>query len=421
MNVCVLCQNSAVIRLRDFGRLPVCNHFLTRPGEPEAIFPFILGQCTYCGLVQIVHPVPPDQLRSPHHWITYTEPSGHLDALVATVLALPGVTRDCAICGIFLRTDPTLERFQAGGFSNTWRLDIQADLEVTDPCAGTETIQDRFQAEIAERISQKRGHPDVIIIRHVLEHAHDPRAVMEGLRRLVKASGFVVFEVPDCQQLMAEKDYTSLWEEHVSYFTMQTFVHLLKTNGWGVQHTGKPGVSLVAIAQPGERQMPPAAPAYPVAEELTRGKAFADGFPALKARIRDFLSDFSRSQGKIALFGAGHLSCTLMNLMEMQDYLCCVIDDHERKQGMFTPGSHLPICASRALQEKNIALCLSSLGNEADGRLAARNPPVHDFLRQGGELRSIFPRENFFLADSPANPALHASDFGATGVPDRAG
>jgi len=418
MNVCVLCQHSTVIKLRDFGRLPICNHFLASPGEPEELFPFVLGQCDHCGLMQVVHPIPAEELQTPHPWIAYTEPSGHLDDLVATVSALPGVAPGCSLCGIFLRSDPTLERFQAKGFINTWRLDIQTDLGVTNPCAGTETIQAQFDADSAENISRKRGHPDIIIIRHILEHTHDLRKVLEGLRCLVKERGYVVFEVPDCQPVIVRNDYSMLWEEHVSYFTMNTFVHLIKTNGWEVVHTEQPGVSLIVIAQANEKRTLPISLAYPVAEELTRGKAFADEFPASKACLQDFLTDFSQRRGRIAVFGAGHLSCTLINLMDMKDHLCFVIDDHERKQGMFMPGSRLPICASSALQEQNISLCLSSLGHETDARLAVRNSAVRDFLRRSGQLRSIFPGENYFLAGSPTNFEPPTTVLGTKGLPD---
>jgi len=224
--------------------------------------------------------------------------------------------------------------------------------------------------------------------------------LMKGLRRLAKPEGYVIFEVPDCESALTNKDYTMLWEEHVSYFTRPTFTHCLATHGWRTVYTEQTGVSLIAIAQPDETDGNPRPPAYPVAEELGRGRAFASAFPETKDGVLRFARDFTRCQGKIAVFGAGHLSCMFINLMDLTSHLCCVIDDHEKKQGMFMPGSRLPIHSSRALVEEDIALCLSSLGRETDARLLSKNPWVRDFSAKGGKLRALFPGENHFLTEA---------------------
>src|SRR5690348_10498933 len=140
MNTCHLCQASAVDDLRNFGPMPICNRLLSNPSEPEATFPMVLGQCSRCGLIQMMQLVPPAELRTRLPWLTYTEPTGHLDRLVTTISNLPGVTFDSPVLGIFLPTDKTLDWFSGRGFKHARRLEFQMDLGVDDPCAGTETI-----------------------------------------------------------------------------------------------------------------------------------------------------------------------------------------------------------------------------------------------------------------------------------------
>jgi hypothetical protein len=395
MNRCHLCHEHAVDRLRDFGPQPVCNRFLAAPDADEQIFPMVLGQCNRCGTVQLMQLVPSDELRARFPWITYTEPSTHLDWLVQTSAALPGISKDSRICGIFLPTDPTLARFEAAGFTHTWRLDCAADLGVNDACAGTETIQGRLDESAAEAIAARRGQPDLIVARHILEHTHDPSRLMRALHRLVNPRGYVIFEVPDCQPALEKNDYTTLWEEHVFYFTAVTLAGCLEKHGWRIVHQKRMGPSLVAFAQPAEikgGQLP----VNQIAAESSRAKAFAAAFPGQREAVKGLLSGFARERGKIAVFGAGHLSCVFINLMELKDVLFCVIDDHDQKQGRFMPGSRLPIHPSREL-EKGIALCLSSLGPETDARLSAKNPGVRAFLERGGEWRSLLPGETHLL------------------------
>ena len=393
MNTCYSCKTPAVKDLRDFGRLPVCNRFLASESEGEALFPFVLAQCQSCGLVQVSQPVPPLQLRSRFEWVTYSEPTAHLNDLVARVGKLPAINQQSAICGIFLPTDPTLNRFNEHGYPCTWRLDIQSDLEVSDRLAGTETIQAQLNRHSAERIKARRGSPNVIVMRHILEHTHNISETLHGVRALLSPNGYAVFEVPNCAPPLANLDYTTLWEEHVLYFTEETFLSCLARNGFEVLHYEQVGVSLLAVTRPAAHVT---MPDYDVSRQLALGLHFANSFEAWRERVIKFLTEFKTTQGNIALFGAGHLSCTFVNLLRRNDLISCIIDDHERKQRMFMPGCKLPICASSALLERDIKLCLSSLGEHTDIKVAQKNS---QFVASGGTFASVLPGKTYFLGN----------------------
>ena len=59
---CCLCGRTAVQELMDFGPQPICNRYLPRQGLPEFKHPVVLGQCSACGLVQLLRPVPAKEL-----------------------------------------------------------------------------------------------------------------------------------------------------------------------------------------------------------------------------------------------------------------------------------------------------------------------------------------------------------------------
>src|SRR5438477_5075076 len=54
---------------------------------------------------------------------------------------------------------------------------------VTTPGIGVETIQDRLTPETAAEIARNRGEADLLIVRHILEHAHQPLRFLEALTR----------------------------------------------------------------------------------------------------------------------------------------------------------------------------------------------------------------------------------------------
>lgn len=355
----------------------------------------VMGQCGVCGLVQISNPVPASELRSPYDWVTYVEPERHLVKMVDIITGLPGIGSQSSICGITFKDDSTLQRLGACGFPNVWRIHPQGDLGITDVRAGLETIQERLTPEAANAMEQKHGRPDVIVVRHILEHTHDIHTFMGALRQLVNPRGYIVFEVPDCTRALEQCDYSTLWEEHILYFTPETFRHGVTFGGFSVLHCEVfPYAlenSLVAIVQPQESIEPSYLPGGLLEEEKGRALAFSKGLSRKQNESKKLFSDYRIKHGNIALLGAGHLGCVFVNVLELKDYIDYVVDDHPNKQGLFMPGSRIPIMGSSVLAENGITLCLSAVNPENEQRAIQNNSNLKDFLKRGGIISSIFP------------------------------
>jgi Putative zinc binding domain/C-methyltransferase C-terminal domain/Methyltransferase domain len=388
MNKCHVCASTAVATLLDFGNQALSNRFLNNPQKPEDLFPLALGQCEGCGLIQISNPTSPDELRPRFDWITYNEQEGHLDHLVETICALPGIGKDAHIGAISFKDDSTLSRLEKKGFKSAWRLNPLEDLGIKDPCAGLETVQACLSMDGGKAIAKKRGLVDVLIVRHILEHAHEPRRFASQLTEMVKQGGYLVFEVPDCSPALARGDYTMPWEDHILYFTPATFRSSVARLGFSPVHVAcypySNENSLVAIVQPGSPNQAPDADTGP---KDSTARIYAEGFQKYRSQIAQELKD-RKQKGKIAIFGAGHLSCAWVNLLQTQDYIEFFADDHPKKRGLYMPGSHLPIRGSASLLEENIKLCLLSLSPESELKVVAKN---QQFLALGGAFASIFP------------------------------
>jgi SAM-dependent methyltransferase len=384
---CHSCRQTAVRDILDCGRQPVSNRFLPSADAPETMFPLIVGQCTACGLVQISRPVPAAELRAGFDWIRYTEPDDHLDALVGELARLPGITTTSRVGAVVFGGDTTTTRFQEHGFQNLWRVDLRRDLGVEEPCAGTESIQERLTPATAQEIVSRCGLFDLLVVRHMMEHAHEVRRFLAAIQAMLRPGGYAVFEVPDCERPFAELEYSILWDEHVFYFMPATFRHCLARAGFDMLDLQRPRFSLVAITRKTDspRAIAPCAADVLVAE-LARAEKFARGLPARQVAVTKAL----KAGGKTAFFGAGHQGCIYINLLGLKFELAFVVDDLPQKQGLFMPGSRLLIRPSSALADAGVRVCLSSLGAETDRKVAAKNKV---FLAQGGQFRSIFAGE----------------------------
>lgn len=391
----------------DAGQHPVASRYLKAPAQREPLFALALGQCTACGLVQLTTLVPPDQLIPPFDWITYNEPEGHLDAVADKLALLPGLGSDSVIGAITYKDDSTLKRLEKRGLGHGWRVDVSADLRAP-AAAGLASIQARLP-ERARTVSQRYGKADLLIVRHVLEHAQDTRRFAAGLRELVRPGGYLMFEVPDCSQVLDTLDYTTIWEEHVLYFTIATYRLTLEALGFeivGLDSYPYPYEnSLVAVVR-NVSQPTPQHDQDEVERERKRGRRFAAAFPHRRHAVQATLAERCRNGARVALFGAGHLACMFINLNDVSNYITFVVDDHPRKLGLFMPGSGLPIKESRALLPENIVLCLSSLSPESEEKVVTK---LGEFMARDGEFASIFPssRRAFRFA---AKEGMHAEN-----------
>lgn len=395
MNTCCHCALTSVKTVIDFNRQPISTRFLMSKSIEEYTYPFKLGICQICALVQLIEPPAEEQLHPTYDWIHYNEPEGHLDDLVEIVMNLPDVNANSTFLGLSHFEDSTLDRLNKKQYLNVSRLIIDKKYKQCNTLSVIGTVQHYLEHKNIEKITQFNKKPSVIIVRDTLEHAHQPMMFLNALRSMVDESGYVVFEVPDYQKNFDSYDYSALWEEHISYFTPHTFLRCLNTARFEVkvfkQYEYDLQDYLVAIVKP----FPTNAivnDCYPILNsENTMLEQYASSYKQLRSHFKDVLLGH-RKKGKIAMFGAGHLSCHFINLMDLSDLIDFVIDDHPKKCGMYMPGSKLPIVSSLSLRE--VRLCLLGLSQESEKKVIQKHA---DFVDKGGIFASIFPTSRFKL------------------------
>jgi len=393
---CQLCGETAMTDALDFGPQPISNRFLRDQNGTQARFPLALGACRACGLVQMLHPIPAAELIPRYSWITYNEPERHLDELAATIAAMPGIDRNQPVWGLSFKDDSLLRRLAELGFTTTHRLDLATDLDVQVPGAGVEVMQERFTPDRATSLAASHGRPGVIIARHCVEHAQRLGNFLDAIRALLATGGYSVIEIPDCEVAFRLGDYTTVWEERAAYFTPATFPAVFRRLGQTCvslqTFENRPENILVGIgrAESARSDAPSAAEHETLDGEVMRFTEFRDGLAPRRQQIVDALSH----HGTAAILGAGHLTIAFVSYLGLQDRFTYVVDDNPNKQGLFMPGSRLPIKPSSALLDGTVSLCLLSVNPEIEQKVVDKNQA---FVSRGGKFASIFPASPRFI------------------------
>lgn len=395
-------KNENIKLLMDLGKQPVSNRFLPKSGNefaPHYDLKLILNETT--GRICLEHPFPIEELKPRYAWLTCFEPEDHLDALVDTIIKLPGISRESVFAGYSFKDDSTLERLKAKGYQQQWRIDPQKDLGISDLSASIETYQSVFNTEKAKQIQENNGHVDVMIVRHVVEHAYNISDYIAAISFLVHPNGYIVWELPDCEQALSVGDCTTIWEEHIHYFTSFTFRELLEKSGFYITEYDSVSYplenSIIAIVKKNNsiadivKQDVTA-----VSVEVDRANRFSKKIVQRKKNIRFKLETYLENHRHIALFGAGHLSVAFLSIMEITDLIDFVIDDNPYKKEMRMPVGELEIHGSDSLYSKDIGLCLLGLNPQNQTKVVEKHM---QFSAKGGKFASIFPGTNLDLEE----------------------
>ncbi len=396
-NTCLHCGSALSGPVLDLGRLPVCNRFEAESQIESPRIPLAIAQCPVCVAVQLDALPLVDELRPRVSWISYNEPDSHMDVMVEALLPLiPPEVRSSLTVGPF--DAPLATRLASRGIVSA---SVPLLESLTSSAPGTypylETYQARLTRRVATPLNPLPGRSHLVICRYLLEHSHDPVESVRALTDLATADGLVVIEVPDSSKFLAARDYSFLWEEHVSYFTEDTLIGLLTRTGCSMvslwRFPGRLEDALVAVVRPAaadQPRRPAASPSVPgISGASGAFEAYAAAFPTVQAAYADALASVRLAGGKAVIFGAGHQSIMFVNALQLGGDIAMMVDDDPRKQGYFVPGTRIPIVSSMAmLADPDVVLCLLAVSPRAEGKVMEK---CGKFSARGGRFFSLFP------------------------------
>ena len=399
MGSCLFINNSQVSlcpvikyteKTLSLGNQPISNRFVSNKDDDVPCFPLEFSWNDTLGCMMLDTHFPVDEVRPRFDWITCFEPEDHLDELVNNIIKVCDLTAGSRISGYSFKDDSTLARLDGKGCKNTWRIDPKVDLGADQPLANIETLQEAFNSSNVKLMIRRRDRSDVVIARHVVEHAYRLGEWLSCLGEMLTDDGYVVLEIPDCERAMVSGDCTILWEEHTAYFNAKSFRALLRHCGFSVVYEKVYFYplenSIVFIARKSVYVAGVPKVDFEPEREIFRNFCESISRRALKTRAR--LEGLRESRGQNGIFGAGHLSIAFLSYNEVSHLVSACFDDNPHKVGMFLPVGGVPIIGSDCLNFEQYPICLLGLNPQHHGKI--RNV-LSDYVKQGGQLISIFP------------------------------
>ena len=254
----------------------------------------------------------------------------------------PGRTFACAIdigCNdlYFLRQFGRRARHRVG-IDPVWR-DRQPAQSDADISTIGEMIED---CDLSARLPTQ---PDLIVLRHTLEHLWAPAAVLSQLAEIAAPDALFVIEVPGFDNLVARQRFDQVFHQHLQYFSCRSIERLVSRLGASVvgiaENIHDWGAICVGFAFTPTRSYAPAMPDPPDRDQ------FACALAAFRTHLAAVTAAIDSARGE-RVFGYG-----AAQMLPVLDYhlggilahrLVAVLDDDPTKDGFFY--ANLPLAVS---------------------------------------------------------------------------
>ena len=361
---CLLCGGSSLESILDLGDTPLANAFVTAEEMAAGVtrYPLLLAMCPACGHVQLADHVDPEAMF--HRYLYVSSASDtlleHFDDLSTLLIDRRGLGPADLVVDVGCNNASLLRLFQAHGI-RTLGVDPAENLAESWG-KGVDRIVDYFSMATADRILDRWGPASLVTITNTFPHLQDPHGFVRALDRVLAPGGAVVIEVHYAADMLAQTAFDTIYHEHVSYWRLGTLSRLFEDHGMEVVRAERlplhHGQLRVTVQRAGEMEVDESVAAVAEQESsagLDREEpylTFARRVEASRAQLHSRLDEIRRAGRTVVGYGAPAKATILLNYMEVGvDLIPYICDRSSLKQGLFVPGTGIPIVAPERLLE----------------------------------------------------------------------
>lgn len=365
---CRFCGNLLRVSVADLGMSPISNDNIKpeRLNSMEPFYPLHAYVCEQCWLVQLEQFQAAGNIFSDEYayfssfsksWLE------HARQYSLKVIERFGLDQDSQVVEIASNDGYLLRNFKEKGIKI---LGVEPCANVAEAAEkiGVPSLRKFFGVKTAEQMKEDGALADLLVGNNVLAHVPDLNDFVKGMKILLSPQGVITMEFPHLKKLIEFNQFDTIYHEHFSYFSLVTVEKVFAEFGltiFDVEEIPTHGGSLRIYARHDSDT------SKPVLESVDRLRdqevkagfkdagiytRFAEQVRETKRKLLTFLIETKRQGKTVVGYGAPAKGNTLLNYCGIRnDFVDYTVDLSPHKQGLFLPGTHLPIFSPERINE----------------------------------------------------------------------
>ena len=355
---CRLCESSSIVKLFSLAPTPPANAFVNNNSlnEVQACYPLDLFLCNDCYHVQLNTVVDPDILFKDYVYVSGTSPSfiKHFENYALDVINQINLKKGGFVIDIGSNDGTLLSKFKNLGM-DVLGIDPAVEISRIANENGIETINKYLNKQVVKEILDLKGSADLICANNVFAHIDDLIGTTKNIKNLLKDNGVFIFEVSYLLDVYEKTLFDMTYHEHLAYHSIRPLITFFTSNGlelFNVERISTHGGSIRCYVQKikGKQKISPIIDELLLLEEkcgLHLHETYNEYFNNIELKryqLNKLLKKLINESKTIAGYGAPAKATTLMYHFGIDSKIIdYIIDDSPLKQGMYSPGLHIPV------------------------------------------------------------------------------
>jgi len=346
-------SKSELIDVLHLGEQPLANSLKNNQKNSEEKFPLSISFCEESSLLQLNETVDKEVLFDHYVWVTGTSKTTqrYANAFADRLISNLDLKQEDFIIEIASNDGTFLNPFLTKGYNNVLGVDPAKNIAEIANRNGINTLQEFWSSSLANQIVADSGQAKVLFARNVIPHVSELLDVMKGIKFVLKDDGVGIIEFHDAGIILKELHFDGIYHEHLCYFSIESMTYLLNRFALHPFHIEKSpisGGSRVIYFSKEKRQKTPDLQEAVIEENKNQVNKLSSWKDFAKRTIthrKDTLDILESLNGKTIIgFGSSARSQTYLNYCGINsEQINAIIDNNPLKQGMYAPGSSIPI------------------------------------------------------------------------------
>lgn len=365
-DTCRLCDSRRLELVVPITGTPPADAYVSAVARdlPQECYPLDMYQCLDCGHVQLLDVVDPGVLFRQYSYFSGRSAGlvKHFQEYATGVMERIALPAGSLVVDIGSNDGCFLRFFQERGM-RVLGVDPAENIAAAANQAGIETWPEFWNGDLAEKLLRERGPAQVVAANNVFAHTDAMGAMADAIAQSLAPDGVFVFEVSYLLDVVDHLLIGTIFHEHLCYHSVRPLDAFLRRHGLeliDVQRVSIQGGSLIATAQRlgGPR---PIAPSVEELKQLEESRALHDPqtlrqfsvrLEEIRQQVSARMTAIRDSGASVAGFGAARGGTLILYHFGLGEHLQFIVDDSPDKQGLFSPGHHIPVLPTSAMYER---------------------------------------------------------------------